>query len=225
MAHVDIICSPKIAAAHLPSFWHSFQKANFKYSEKSYILEQEKVAERKSKNEEIDPRQERFVPTVDSIEIHHQSGLDAEKDEWKFVKAAIKSTNLAATLTDTRGTHADCNYMEEAVHKVIKEAPQEAREKVSVEIIKGQELLDRGFGLFHAVGRCAKNEPRYIAVHYKGNPDSTETEVAFIGKGITYDTGGLSLKPTAGMVDMYCDKGGACAIVGSMCGALELCLK
>merc|ERR1719454_2129513 len=75
--------------------------------------------------------------------------------------------------------------------------------------------------LFHAVGRSAQSEPRMVIVEYKGDP-STEEKVALVGKGVTYDTGGLNLKPTGYMEDMYGDKNGACAVIGALHGVLEL---
>lgn len=70
--------------------------------------------------------------------------------------------------------------------------------------------------LFYAVGKAATSEPRCVVVHYKGNPDSDEVDVALVGKGVTYDTGGLNLKPTGFIEDMYGDKGGACAVLGAL---------
>jgi len=60
-------------------------------------------------------------------------------------------------------------------------------------------------GLFHAVGRAAVSEPRCIIVNYEGDPDSKDC-IALVGKGLTYDTGGLNLKPTGSMEKMYGDK-------------------
>jgi len=62
-------------------------------------------------------------------------------------------------------------------------------------------------------------------VHYEGNPDSNEIEFALVGKGVTYDTGGLNIKPTGSMEDMYGDKGGSCAVIGALKGTLELGTK
>ena len=74
--------------------------------------------------------------------------------------------------------------------------------------------------LFHAVGRAAASEPRCIVVHYEGNPD-TQDCIALVGKGLTFDTGGLNLKPTKYIEDMYGDKNGACAVLGALHGVLE----
>ena len=74
-------------------------------------------------------------------------------------------------------------------------------------------------GLYHAVGRAAVSEPRCVVVHYEGDP-STSDIIALVGKGLTYDTGGLNLKPTGSMETMYGDKNGACAVIGALHGVL-----
>lgn len=76
--------------------------------------------------------------------------------------------------------------------------------------------------LFYNVGKGAVSQPRCVMVYYEGNPDSLKVDLALVGKGVTYDTGGLNLKPTGYMEDMYGDKGGACAVIGAMQGVLEL---
>ena len=76
--------------------------------------------------------------------------------------------------------------------------------------------------MFHAVGRSAASEPRYMSVLYKGDVTTEDVHYAIIGKGLTFDTGGLNLKPTGFIEDMYVDKGGACATLGALHGALNL---
>lgn len=82
-------------------------------------------------------------------------------------------------------------------------------------------MLDEKMGLFHAVGRAATSEPRLIAVKYEGNLEAKDSVVALVGKGVTFDTGGLNLKPTGSMEDMYGDKNGACAVIGALFGTLQ----
>ena len=80
--------------------------------------------------------------------------------------------------------------------------------------------------LFYNVGKAAQSEPRLIVVHYEGDPENpNDIDVALVGKGITFDTGGLDLKPPASMFDMYQDKGGACAVMGALQATLDLKLK
>ena len=59
--------------------------------------------------------------------------------------------------------------------------------------IVGDELAKQGFGLMHAVGRASVNKPVFVNIGYKGNPDS-DSWVAFVGKGVCFDTGGLNIK-------------------------------
>lgn len=66
----------------------------------------------------------------------------------------------------------------------------------------------------HAVGRASKNAPTFINLKYNGNPDSDEW-VAFVGKGVCFDAGGLNIKSTAGIKDMYLDKHGACSVLSA----------
>ena len=74
--------------------------------------------------------------------------------------------------------------------------------------------------LFHAVGRAALSEPRCIVIKYEGDPDCKDS-IALVGKGLTYDSGGLNLKPTGSMENMYGDKNGACAVLGALHGVLN----
>jgi len=66
-------------------------------------------------------------------------------------------------------------------------------------------------------GAISTRQPRCVMVHYQGNPQNpNHIDVAFVGKGITFDTGGLNIKGTGFMEDMYGDKGGSCAVIGAL---------
>lgn len=109
--------------------------------------------------------------------------------------------------------------MEDQVSKLLDEANCD---KAEMKTLHAMELVEQGMMLFHAVGRGAAVGPRCVIVKYIGREDSEEIDLALVGKGITYDTGGLNLKPTGAMEIMYCDKGGACAIIGALHGVLAL---
>ena len=76
--------------------------------------------------------------------------------------------------------------------------------------------------LLYAVGQSAEDEARCVIVNYQGDPDSSEVHLALVGKGVTYDTGGLNLKLADGMFSMFGDKNGACAVLGALYGTLQL---
>lgn len=79
-------------------------------------------------------------------------------------------------------------------------------------------------GLILAVGRGAIHDPSLVILEYKGAPKSKESTV-FVGKGVTFDTGGLNLKPTGSIETMKCDMGGAAAVFGAVYVAAKLGLK
>ncbi|MBY6265672.1 leucyl aminopeptidase family protein [Azospirillum sp. 412522] len=76
----------------------------------------------------------------------------------------------------------------------------------AVEVIVGQDLLDRDYPAVHAVGRASPREPRLVDLRW-GNPE--HPKVTVVGKGVCFDTGGLDLKPSSGMLMMKKDMGGA----------------
>lgn len=84
---------------------------------------------------------------------------------------------------------------------------------VKLSVIKGKKLLDKGLGGIHAVGRTALVEPRLLLLEY--SPAKPRRRVALVGKGIVYDTGGLSLKSSTAMCSMKGDMGGAAAATGA----------
>jgi leucyl aminopeptidase len=76
--------------------------------------------------------------------------------------------------------------------------------------IRGDDLLDRNFPMIHAVGRASDRAPRLLDMRW-GNTGPTLT---LVGKGVCFDTGGLDLKPSAGMLLMKKDMGGAATVMG-----------
>lgn len=96
--------------------------------------------------------------------------------------------------------------------------------KVKATIFDKKKLEAEEMGLILAVNRSSSQNPYLIQVSYQGNSKSKE-HVVLVGKGITYDTGGLSLKPTDGMWTMKCDMSGAATVLGAVKVAAELGLK
>ena len=89
-------------------------------------------------------------------------------------------------------------------------------------MIKGNELRKKDMNLIWNVGKGAMAPPRLVLVNYQGSKNTDKVDLALVGKGITYDTGGLNLKPTKAIEEMHLDKGGACAVMGALHGAIEI---
>ena len=85
----------------------------------------------------------------------------------------------------------------------------------SVTVKDEKEIEDLGLEALLSVGRGSKNSPKLIVMKYHGNGESDEV-YGLIGKGLTYDSGGYSIKPTDGMLTMKMDMGGSAAVIGAM---------
>ena len=85
----------------------------------------------------------------------------------------------------------------------------------SVEILEPKEMERLGMGLLLGVGQGAAHEPRLIAVKLPGWEKGGDRRLAIVGKGVCFDSGGLSLKPADGMGDMKHDKSGAAAVIAA----------
>jgi len=88
------------------------------------------------------------------------------------------------------------------------------------EVLDEKQIVEQGLGLLNAVGKGATCPPRLLAIHYNGVPDGPVR--CYVGKGITFDTGGLWLKEGAGMYTMKYDMCGAANVLGLMLSAAEL---
>jgi leucyl aminopeptidase len=93
--------------------------------------------------------------------------------------------------------------------------------RLTVKIWNERHLARDGFGGILAVGRGSVNSPRLIVLEYNG-AGKRETPIALVGKAITFDTGGISIKPGAAMDEMKWDKMGGLAVLGIMLAAAEL---
>ena len=88
---------------------------------------------------------------------------------------------------------------------------------VQVDILDPKKLKKLGMGALLGVAQGSAHEPRVVVMRYDGDAASEDRRpLAFIGKGVTFDTGGISIKPAAGMEDMKWDMGGSAVVIGLM---------
>ncbi len=87
---------------------------------------------------------------------------------------------------------------------------------VKVTILGEAEMKELGMGALLGVGQGSAQESQLVSLEWQGAADSDRRPIAFVGKGVTFDTGGISLKPAAGMEDMKWDMAGAGAVIGTM---------
>ena len=87
---------------------------------------------------------------------------------------------------------------------------------LEVEILGVKEMTKLGMGALLGVGQGSVRESQLAVIQWKGSSDSAAQPIAFVGKGVCFDTGGISLKPADGMEEMITDMGGAAAVSGAM---------
>ncbi|APT85133.1 leucyl aminopeptidase [Corynebacterium aquilae] len=144
---------------------------------------------------------------------------DPAKDS-DVVSSTVALVESVAFARDLVNTSSDALYPES--YAAIAQA---AGEKVglSVEILDYEALVAGGFGGLVGVGSGSSRKPRLVRLSW--NPEGATKKVALVGKGITFDTGGISLKPGAQMDHMISDMGGSASVVASVIAAARLGLK
>ncbi|OHT86605.1 leucyl aminopeptidase [Mycobacteroides saopaulense] len=86
-------------------------------------------------------------------------------------------------------------------------------EGIEIEVLDDKELAKGGYGGIVGVGKGSSRPPRLVRLTYRGAKGKKAKKVALVGKGITFDTGGISIKPAGGMENMTSDMGGAAAVI------------
>jgi leucyl aminopeptidase len=127
------------------------------------------------------------------------------------------AVNDARTLGNLRPDEGSPRFYEAWMRKNIAGLPN-----VHVRhVIRGKGLKEHGLGLMHAVGRAAVHEPVLVVLEYRGNKRSEES-IGIVGKGLTFDCGGMNVKPYGSMESMHQDMMGAAAVMGTMRAVAKL---
>ena len=139
-------------------------------------------------------------------------------------KPAVSDVNELEVLTSA--VHRTRDMVNAPANDLYPEVMVQAAKKlakgvsVKVKVWEEKDLIADGLGGIHAVGKGSNRPPRLVKLEYK--PARAKTSVAFVGKGITFDTGGLSLKPAESMVGMKYDMTGAAACLQALIAIAEL---
>lgn len=129
---------------------------------------------------------------------------------------AIANGMIAARrLADTPSEQCTPQYVVEEAQRLCAPFPT-----LCCEVLDEQAIVEQGLGLLHAVGKGANRPPRLLAIHYEGASHGPVR--SYVGKGVTFDTGGLWLKEGAGMYTMKYDMCGAANVLGLMLSIAEL---
>jgi len=137
----------------------------------------------------------------------------------KEINSIFGGVDLAKDLVNLPPNVVTPTYLANQARSIAKN-----RKNVTLKVLSLKEAEEQGMGAFAGVAKGAAEPARMIALHYKGKPGSKKA-IAIVGKGITFDSGGISLKPGKGMGKMKTDMAGSAAALGAFKAAVELGLK
>ncbi|MDF2527883.1 MAG: leucyl aminopeptidase [Enterobacter mori] len=159
--------------------------------------------------------------TSDKVRLEHITALCLPEQQDRLAvifrrQQAIAHGMVAARrLADTPSDRCTPQFVVEEAQRLCAAFPA-----LRCEALDEKQIVEQGLGLLHAVGKGATCPPRLLAIHYDGANDGPVR--CYVGKGITFDTGGLWLKDGAGMYTMKYDMCGAANVLGLMLTVAEL---
>ncbi|WII96159.1 leucyl aminopeptidase [Moraxella haemolytica] len=161
--------------------------------------------------------------------INFINNKDSEND-YKAALEYAQATFIGQSLARDVANEAPNLLTPSAIAKEAKKLAKEYSDKVEVTVLGEKEIAKLGMGCFMAVSQGSAEEGKLVIIEYfgktkKNKKSKLSNPIALVGKGITFDTGGISLKPGAGMDEMKFDMGGAAAMLGTTKAVCEAGLK
>jgi len=151
-----------------------------------------------------------------ALSISHRAEMAAAKNAVEQGLAIASGMALAKDLGNLPGNICTPSYLAKQAEKLAAE-----NKKLKVKVLDEDDLDDLGMGAFVSVAKGSKEDGKLMVFEYRNAPKK-QAPVALIGKGITFDTGGISIKPSAAMDEMKFDMCGAASVFGTLKACVEL---
>ncbi|MGQ9659132.1 MAG: leucyl aminopeptidase [Thermochromatium sp.] len=150
--------------------------------------------------------------------LDKRSELDEAERALRQGQAMAEGIRLARELGNLPGNLCTPSYLAEQARSLGEQCP-----KLEVEVLEEDQMAELGMGALLSVARGSQQPAKLIIMHYRGASQETKP-VVLVGKGLTFDAGGISLKPAAEMDEMKYDMAGGAAVLGTLRAvcALEL---
>jgi len=130
-------------------------------------------------------------------------------------RVLAEATNLARDMVNEPANYMTPNHMAETAIRLAESYGLE------VSVLEQEQMAELGMGALLGVAQGSQQPPKFIVLHYRGS-DSTETNVALVGKGITFDSGGISIKPSERLAEMKGDMSGGAAVMAAISAIAQL---
>lgn len=164
----------------------------------------------KSKPEENKPRLRKTI-----LNIANKSQLETGKEAIQQGQAIAHGMNVAKNLGNLAPNICTPTYLANQAKDMVK------THKLKVSILEQKDMEKLGMGALLAVAHGSRQPAKLIVAEYRGR-GKMEKPVVLVGKGVTFDTGGISLKPAANMDEMKYDMSGAASVLGTLTAIAEL---
>ena len=163
-------------------------------------------------------RQENVPPSLDSLSIIERdtAKMNVLRDAVERGRVYAEARNLARDLVNEPANHLSPLEMAEVARRAAIE------HSFLCETMDRYECEKMNMGAFLSVAKGSAQPPQFIHLTYEGDTQNPDNNIWFIGKSITFDTGGISLKPASGMWEMKGDMAGGAAVIGAMTAVARL---
>lgn len=148
------------------------------------------------------------IETLHIVE-HDDSKLDAVRRGVERGTIMAQAANHTRDMANEPANNLYPELLAERAQELMKDAG------IECEVLDDKKITELGMGALMGVGIGSSHPPRFIIMRYKGDPGSDKA-MGLLGKGITFDSGGISIKPAAGMEAMKGDMSGGAAVIGAM---------
>jgi leucyl aminopeptidase len=140
---------------------------------------------------------------------------DAVRSAFERARSMVAGVELAKEWANRPGNHATPSHLADVARQLGKQP------RITTEVLGPKEVAKLGMGAFMAVAQGSEQPLRFIVMKYQGAAKAS-APVVLVGKGITFDTGGISLKPGPEMDEMKFDMGGAASVLGTFAALAQL---
>jgi len=146
-------------------------------------------------------------------------GVAKFEEAMKRGEIVAQATNLARRLANEPGNRLNPSGLAQTAREIAEKYGME------IEVLGEPEMEEKQMGAILAVARGSDEPARFIVLRHFGAPEGEAKPIVLVGKGVTFDSGGLSLKSAKSMEQMKSDKAGACAVLAAMQAIAQLQVK
>jgi leucyl aminopeptidase len=161
---------------------------------------------------------ENGAPEIERLELLGAPAANGLRDELRVARIASEAANRARELQNLPSNVVTPTYLAGRAEEIAG-----AYEPCSLEVLDREEMEQRGMGGLLAVSKGSAEPPRLIVLRYGGRPESGA--LALVGKAVTFDSGGISIKPSSRMHEMKMDMSGGAAVLEAVAAIAELGLE